>query len=1094
MSAHIVGIDLGTTFSLVATLRGKEAVILPNALGELLTPSAVSVDDDGTFLIGAPARARATTAPSKTVLEWKRDMGTDRTYAVGSHTMTPQQLSALVLSALKRDAEEALGAEVTEAVVTVPAYFGDLQRQATRDAGAIAGLRVDRIINEPTAAALAFGLHQRARTLKAAVLDLGGGTFDVTVLEITDGVIEIQSSAGDARLGGADFDVALAKRLAKRIRETYSADPEENALAWARLLDAAEQAKKRLTDHSATTVALPGLPIGRRAIDVELGVSREEAEEAWRDLLLRVRGPVQRALSDASLSGAKIDEVLLVGGSSRMPCVARFAAQIFGRLPQRGLPPDEAVAMGAAVQAALKAGDAAVDDMVVTDVAPFTLGLAVSEDIGAQYVHGIFSPILDRGTVIPASRVKRFHTMRDNQTHIRLEVFQGEHSLCRDNTKLGEYSMDGVPPAPAGEQAIDVRFTYDPNGILDVDMTLVSTGKAASFVIERTPGRLSPEQLAEARKANARLKIHPRELLPNAAALTRAEALYVELIGGERERLGQLITAFRAALEGQDEGRGANRRPSRDASAVRVLATAGLTLVEGLGMAPEVLLDASSKKLAMETQSVKNEVWSEEARLQREKPSLRPALGCRSRLGHAILGEADDWHWRPVRFVGPIAKLAPFVATPAHDLSRGPNGADVPDSGGDVDSVVDPLDRGQVQAAVPIVVPQCPLAGAAPTRNAPRCVARTSELPADIDFDRIFDEWDIDRSRVRGSREVARLTPAVGPPASDVTVGAQGAHSRKAHRDVHRVPETGNDGRGDLLEVDKATRWVRPKKALTPARDVSCFRHGAGSFTHCVDGNRALQEVRRRRVRRLLGTVPDSSVLVSSPAQDRLVSEERARNLSALGDLHEILETEDLRRDAPILMRSVTDRAERVVAPTESALVARSQACSAGALCRDRDSVGRWPYDLLRRDRAVGRARAKLPVVAKAPAPDRAGGAQCARKRRSCLNGNEGIRRDAAPVGAGQGSCTRDAAGTAVVARAPNVGLAAVRGVAVAVLEVVRAPVAEDAIRHGRSIIDWQVRTGSARGRGQAKGSSAKDALRCATGGLPDLGKGDERR
>ncbi|UQA59330.1 Hsp70 family protein [Polyangium aurulentum] len=554
MKNAIVGIDLGTTFSLVSTLRDGVPVVLPNALGELLTPSAVSITDDGTVLIGAPARARATTHPTRTALAFKRDMGTDKQIDLGLRKMSPQELSSLVLGTLKRDAEAALGCAVEEAVITVPAYFGDLQRQATKDAGAIAGLKVERIINEPTAAALAYGLHERNRELRAVVLDLGGGTFDVTVLEIIEGVIEIQSTAGDARLGGEDFDAALAEHVIARIKGEQRADLDRDPRARARIKEAAEGAKKRLSEAESTRVALVDLPLGGgRTTSFELWLTREQVDDVWAPVLERMRGPIQRALRDASLTPDRIDEVLLVGGSTRMPAVARLAAQMFGRLPLRKLPPDEAVAMGAAVQAALKTGDAAVEDMVVTDVAPFTMGISSSTQLGTQRVTGIYSPILERGTVIPASRVERFYTVGDDQQQILIEVYQGEHSLCRDNVKLGEYQLKGLPRGSAGEQGVDVRFTYDMNGILEVDMTIVSLGKTETLVIEKSPGRLSPAQIKAARDAMARLKFHPRDALPNATALARADALFVELSGPDREALGAALAVFRAALEGQDD-------------------------------------------------------------------------------------------------------------------------------------------------------------------------------------------------------------------------------------------------------------------------------------------------------------------------------------------------------------------------------------------------------------------------------------------------------------------------------------------------------------------------------------------------------------
>ncbi|MFT3693028.1 MAG: Hsp70 family protein [Kofleriaceae bacterium] len=553
MSKTVIGIDLGTTFSLGCYLQDGKPMMIPNAIGEILTPSAVSVMEDDTILVGAPARARVTTHPEATATAFKRDMGTDRKIKLGKRDLTPQELSAMVLQSIKADAEAALGRVVDEAVVTVPAYFGDAQRQATRDAGKIAGLNVERIINEPTAAALAYGLNKRDREMKAVVIDLGGGTFDVTVLEIMEGVVEIQSSSGDTRLGGEDFDRALGDVLVKQLLDQQKVDLRNDVRAMARIKDACEQAKKRLSDSESTRVALYDLQLGDgRKIHLELPLSRAQAEAAWHPLLDRMRGPVARALRDANLEANQIDDVLLVGGSTRMPAVAKLMTQIFGRLPLRTLPPDEAVAMGAAVQAGLKAKDEALGDMIVTDVAPFSLGISSAKRLNGQVISGLFSPILERGTVIPASREESFSTIADDQTELTVAVYQGEHSLVRDNKKLGEFTIKGLAPLPAGEQSIRVRFTYDLNGILEVDMTTVKTGKTDTLVIEGSPGRLTPQQIANAREAMARLKFHPREALPNATLLARADALYVELTGGDRDELGYALSNFRLALEGQD--------------------------------------------------------------------------------------------------------------------------------------------------------------------------------------------------------------------------------------------------------------------------------------------------------------------------------------------------------------------------------------------------------------------------------------------------------------------------------------------------------------------------------------------------------------
>jgi molecular chaperone HscC len=478
-------------------------------------------------------------------------MGTDRVQQLGKRSFSAPELSALVLKALREDAEAFLGRPIDEAVITVPAYFDEVQRRATRDAATIAGLPVERIINEPTAAALAYGLHQRHRTFRAAVLDLGGGTFDVTLLEVMEGVIEIQASAGDTRLGGEDFVDALTELVARRLElgPALAEDP----VARARLRLACEEAKRRLSSEDATRVVLPRFQVDRRAtVDLDLPLTRADAETAWAELLARLGRPILRALRDAGAQAADIDEVLLVGGATRMPCVFGLAARLFGKMPLRTLPPDEAVAMGAAVQAALKGQQAAVEDMVVTDVAPFSMGTAVVAALGRTHVQGMFAPIIERGTVIPTSRVQSFSTVHDGQREIDLEVYQGEHSLCRDNRKLGQLRLKELPFRPAGQVQVEVRFSYDLNGLLEVEATVVETGRKQTAVFEQTPGRLTPEQIETARRAFERLKFHPREALPNVTALSRAEALYVELTGLPREELGQALASFRAALERQD--------------------------------------------------------------------------------------------------------------------------------------------------------------------------------------------------------------------------------------------------------------------------------------------------------------------------------------------------------------------------------------------------------------------------------------------------------------------------------------------------------------------------------------------------------------
>lgn len=548
----VVGIDLGTTYSLAAVMHGRSPCVVPNSLGEVLTPSAVGVDEKGQILVGAAAKARATRAPHLTATAFKRDMGTRRVFALGSHKFRAEELSALVLKTIKTDVEARMGCAINEAVVTVPAYFGELQRRATRNAAEIAGLRVERIINEPTAAALAYGLHNLDSEARVAVLDLGGGTFDVTILEIMEGVIEIQGSAGDARLGGEDFVDLMVRQASVAIEERYGLRPSDHPEAASRLAAACELAKRRLSSQLETSIVVPQMPTGRgRSIDVELSISRADVESWWLPLLNRLRGPIRTALGDAGLAPSDVAKVILVGGSTRIPIVGRLAAEIFGRFAQCSVPVDEAVAMGAAVQSALKAGHAEVEDLVATDIAPFSLGIDVLEQSGRFHVSDVFSPIIDRGTVLPASRVQRYCTSVLGQTQIEFGVYQGEHSLCSKNQRIGGLSIRGIPKNLRALEDVEVRFSYDLNGLLEVEATVCATGKTTSAVIDNTAGGLSAAEIKQARKAMQRLKVHPREALPNTTALERAEALHIELLGDAREHLQRHIVAFRSALERQ---------------------------------------------------------------------------------------------------------------------------------------------------------------------------------------------------------------------------------------------------------------------------------------------------------------------------------------------------------------------------------------------------------------------------------------------------------------------------------------------------------------------------------------------------------------
>jgi molecular chaperone HscC len=543
----IVGIDLGTTNSLVAAFLDGKPQLLPNALGSFLTPSAISVDEDGAILIGLAARERLSSHPDRTAAAFKRAMGTGKLFRLGRLTFKAEDLSALVLKSLKADAERFLGETVTEAVITVPAYFNDTQRKATKAAGEIAGLKVERLVNEPTAAALAYGLHELGSEQKVLVLDLGGGTFDVSVLELFEGVMEVRASAGDNFLGGEDFvDVIADLFLAEAGAKAGIKKASELEAGHAGLRRAAEVAKRALTEREETTLEL--IHKGR---PVTWTLSRERFESASEPLLRRMRAPIERAIRDSRLTPAEIDHLVMAGGATRMPCIRRLAARLFQRLPIAQINPDEVVALGAAVQAGLKMRDAALDEVVMTDVAPFTMGISVSETHNGQVVAtGLYMPIIERNTTIPVSRSKSVTTLTDNQRTILVAVYQGEARLVADNIPLGEMRVP-VPAGPKGSQSLDVRFTYDPSGLLEVEARVISTGSLQRLVLEGQPGA-SAAEIAERLEKLAHLKIHPADQAENRAVMARAERLFEERLGDERLVVANWIDRFRQVLAGQD--------------------------------------------------------------------------------------------------------------------------------------------------------------------------------------------------------------------------------------------------------------------------------------------------------------------------------------------------------------------------------------------------------------------------------------------------------------------------------------------------------------------------------------------------------------
>lgn len=540
-----IGIDLGTTNSLVAAFVDGQPALIPNALGEILTPSAVSIDDDGNVTVGRAALDRQLSHPLTTATTFKRSMGTAHRRRLGRREFAPEELSALVLQSLKRDAEAYLQTAVTSAVVTVPAYFNDRQRKATRRAGELAGLPIDRLINEPTAAALAFGISDRDDHEPFLVFDLGGGTFDVSIVEIYDGIIEVRASAGDNRLGGEDFNEALVNLAQPRLGiDSKRIDPE---ILRTRLLAAAESCRRQLTDQDSGEFVLT---VGEERFATTIGTDEFEAQVAG--LVTRLREPVLRALRDSRIRADELSDVVLVGGGTRMPVVRKAITRLFGRFPNHRVHPDEAVARGAAVQVGLMDRDVHLEEVRMTDICPFSLGVEVGNfDQRGVLIGGQFSPIIERNTPIPASREQVYNTVQDRQREIDVQIYQGESRLVADNVKLGSLKLK-VPARPAGEITVDVRFSYDLSGLLEVDTFIPATGERANLVIVDEEGSMPAGEIEKRRTALAALKVHPREEAATVALLARAERAYEDHLGAEREQLGLMIQQFRSTVESQD--------------------------------------------------------------------------------------------------------------------------------------------------------------------------------------------------------------------------------------------------------------------------------------------------------------------------------------------------------------------------------------------------------------------------------------------------------------------------------------------------------------------------------------------------------------
>ncbi|RVU05958.1 molecular chaperone HscC [Novosphingobium umbonatum] len=556
----LIGIDLGTTNSAVAIWRDGRSQLVPNAHGDFLTPSAVHMDTSGKVSIGAAALDRLADDPANTATSFKRHMGTQRSTSMGGKAWNAEELSALVLRSLCDDVEAFVGARPVEAVITVPAYFNDRQRKATRRAGELAGLTVRRLINEPTAAALAFGLQDKSDREPFLVFDLGGGTFDVSIVEMFEGIVEVRASAGDNRLGGDDFNAALASLARPRADPQGVLDGLAQNRREAVLLRAAEKARRALTQAGEVEFAFT---LGEQTYATR--VTESEFEAAVEGLLRRLRDPVVRSLRDCGMDPAELSDIVLVGGATRMPVVRRAITRMFARFPNSTVHPDHAVALGAAVQAGLLARDAALEEVRITDVCPFTLGIDVAErDAHGAMVDGLFSPIIERNTPVPVSRMGRYHTMGDNQKKIELNIYQGEARLVADNIRLGQLSVP-VPPRPAGEISVDVRFSYDSSGLLEVDVSVPETGLTRNLVIVDEEDRRDAREMEKRREALARLKFHPREDAVHVALMARAGRMYEDHIGELRQMIGHWMTAFAGALESQDLRRIAEARTMLEA-------------------------------------------------------------------------------------------------------------------------------------------------------------------------------------------------------------------------------------------------------------------------------------------------------------------------------------------------------------------------------------------------------------------------------------------------------------------------------------------------------------------------------------------------
>ena len=542
----IIGIDLGTTNSLVAAFD-NEVTIIPNALGKMLTPSAISVDS-GEIIVGEAALQRLITHPELTVINFKRLMGTDTITQLGAYKLRAEELSAFVLKRLKEDAEAYLQQPVTEAVISVPAYFSDAQRKATKLAGKLAGLKVERLINEPTAAGIAYGLHNQldaADEINYLIVDIGGGTFDVSVLNLFAGIIEVRASGGDNYLGGVDFTAIIENIFiaAQQPDQAWQKIAELPKIKQ-RLKEEAERAKCVLSQQKNVTMQVDWQDQTFNCL-----ITQEVFEEQAEHLIERLRQPIKKSLQDSKISPNDIHQIILVGGASRMPAVKKLIAKMFGRFPHCYLDPDQVVVQGVAIQAGLKSRNKALEELVVTDVAPYSLGVEVTDDLPNGRMHTYFDPIIERNTIVPFSRSRIYH-VKEQQRKVEVKIYQGESVNIEKNVFLGELQID--LPAPYVVQEIDIRFTYDVNGLLEVEVTTRANQQKHTLIIEGNPGVLKSDEIENRLKLLAEIKMHPREKTENKLLLTKAERLFEELQGDERLYLSRAIKDFIAVLEEQD--------------------------------------------------------------------------------------------------------------------------------------------------------------------------------------------------------------------------------------------------------------------------------------------------------------------------------------------------------------------------------------------------------------------------------------------------------------------------------------------------------------------------------------------------------------